>query len=180
MKKILLLLFLVLAIVSTVVAQEKITVKGNLKKVVPILFNNMENGFAKLVKPSKESIENLAIMLENEPNIAKIEVKWVERFGKKNRVIVITWKKSNSPAFVIQEQKEIVNLVIENFKDFDVDLTENRLVSYVKNEEPIVAYSAIFTSNTNEKCYVQSIVNSDYSNRAKPIFNNQLSFFSCN
>ncbi|MEI2708429.1 MAG: hypothetical protein V9E96_05345 [Chitinophagaceae bacterium] len=54
MKKILLLLFVVLAIVSTVVAQEKVTVKGNLKKVVPILFNNMENGFAKLVKPSKE------------------------------------------------------------------------------------------------------------------------------
>ena len=83
-------------------------------------------------------------------------------------------------ATIIQEQKEIVNLVIENFKDFNVDLTENRLVSYVKDEESIVAYSAIFTSNTNEKCYVQSIVNSDYSNRAKPIFNNQLFFYSCN
>ncbi len=170
----------ILILSISVQAQEKITLKGNLKTLIPVIANNMNSNFSKLVKPIKDSVEKLAITLENEPTIKSINVVWNTRFNKTNRVITITWKPTTQAYVAIKQQQEIVFLLVGALLDFDKDFTENRLVSHVRKGEPIAAYDARFTSKVNDKCYVSSVVNSDYSNRAKPFFHNEVTFYSCN
>jgi len=174
------LLGFILILSISIQAQEKITLKGNLKTLIPVIANNMNSNFSKLVNPVKDSIEKLTITLEHEPTIKSINVVWNTRFNKVNRVITITWKPTQQASVAIKQQQEIVFLLVGALLDVDKDFTENRLVNYVRNGEPVAAYDATFTSKANDKCYVSSVVNSDYSNRAKPFFHNEVTFYSCN
>lgn len=179
MKKKLFIGLLILVSIS-LQAQDKIAMKGNLKTIVPVIASQMQSNFSQLVKPVKDSVEALTISLENEPFIKYIKVTWSLNSGKPTRIITITWKPTAQASVAIKQQQEIVFLLVGALTNVEKSFTENRLVSYVKKGEPIAAYDATFTSTVNEKCSVRSVVNSDYSNRAKPLFHNEITFYSCN